>query len=672
MTRTFCPMPQGHPANSSVTVTFRPGDQVVRGVSPDTSLMRAALIGGIDLVAPCGGAGSCGRCRIKVLEGEVQSERDRHLSEDEWNAGYRLACRTHPVTDVVVEVPSLSTLGQLDRVGTKRLGSEHALVVSKRLEELLQRRPLVPVVKLFAMQLDPPTAEDNLNDLARFKKGLSDQFGLSNVSVDSIWIRNMPSVLRQENWLVTATVVNTPYGYKVINLQSGEHTDQAYAVALDIGTTTIWGQLLDLNAHRVAAEASALNRQIRYGEDVISRVIYSQGPGRREALQQAVVDSINEVLDQLVAQSGIDRMAISHIMAAGNTTMTCLLVGIDPKYLRLPPYVPPADFIPPVRAVNLGGGIHVGRHVHVYTFPTVASYVGGDIVSGVVGVGMSETEKITLYLDIGTNGEAVVGNREWMIAASCSAGPAFEGGGLKHGMRATPGAIEAVRIDPVTLEPSILTIGDLPPLGICGSGVIDAVAELLKVGAIGQNGRFNPWLDNKRIRSDRGMKEYVLVEAQYSGTGSDICITEADIDNVMRAKAAIFAGVQTLLESVMLDWGDLEQILIAGGFGRYLRLEQAIAIGLFPELPRERFAFVGNGSLLGAALGSFSIDMLKAAHNVALMMTNVELSDNQRFVDHYMAANFLPHTDMSLFPTMEGLLADIGRLRRGRTADARA
>lgn len=637
----------------SHTLVFQPGDRRVEGIASGTTIMRAALEAGLDIMAPCGGTGSCGRCRVRIVRGQVDSRPSVALTEEEWSQGWRLACQAQVTSDLECEIPDSSRLAESRVRDTLASGEGHALMVSKQVEDLLGRRPVVPVVKVFGMQLEPPSGRDNLNDLARFRKALSDEFGLTNVSVDSIWIRNMPAVLRQEGWLVTATVVHTPYGYKVINLESGVRTDEAYAVALDVGTTTVWGQLLDLNHQVALAEASAYNHQIRYGEDVISRVVYSQGPGRREALQQAVVDTINEVLDQLVGTTGVDRTSISHIMAAGNTTMTCLLVGIDPKYLRLQPYVPPADFIPPVRAVNLGDGIHVGRHVHVYTFPTVASYLGGDIVSGVVGAGLTETEKITLYLDVGTNGEAVVGNREWMIAASCSAGPAFEGGGLRHGMRAAPGAIEAVRIDPLTYEPSILTVGDQAPLGICGSGVIDAVAELLKAGLIGQNGRFNPDIATSRVRWPEGAAEYVLVESQYSGISDDIVITESDIDNVVRAKAAIFAGVQTLLESVMLSWKDLEQIMIAGGFGRYLRLEQAMALGLFPELPHDRFHFVGNGSLLGAALGSFSIDMLKAAHNVALGMTNVELSDNQRFVDNYMAANFLPHTDMALFPKME-------------------
>jgi uncharacterized 2Fe-2S/4Fe-4S cluster protein (DUF4445 family) len=296
--------------------------------------------------------------------------------------------------------------------------------------------------------------------------------------------------------------------------------------------------------------------------------------------------------------------------------------------------------------------------VHLYTFPSVSSYVGGDIVAGIVGSGVFETEKITLYIDIGTNGEVVIGNKEWLIATSCSAGPAFEGGGIKHGMRATDGAIETVEIDPTTFEPTILTVADLEPIGICGSGVIDAVAELLKAGVISQNGRFKTGLDTWRVRENDGANEYVLVEAELSGSGEEIVVTEADIDNLVRAKGAVFAGIKTLLESVGLDWPDLEQIYVAGGFGKHLRIEQAQSIGLFPEVDVDKFTFLGNGSLLGARLVSFSKDMMRAAKQVAMTMTIVELSDNQTFMDHYMAAMFLPHTDMVYFPEMERILAE--------------
>lgn len=642
------------------TLTFQPGDVKVPDVPRGESVLRAAMQANIHINASCGGAGSCGKCRIKLLSGEVDSDRSAKIDDDEWSDGTRLACNTRVSSDVAVFVPEASRMGNAAVLERELRGERKGrLLTPAELESLVTGWTLDPVVKKLCMQLTPPSDGDNLNDLARFRKALKDQFGLSSVSVDSIWIRNMPSVLREQDWLVTATVGDTAYGYKAIDLEPGSHCEQDYSVVLDIGTTTVWGQLLDLTCGATLAQASAYNKQISFGEDVITRIVHSQRPGGREQLQQAIVDTVNEIIDELVESTRVDREQITHMVAAGNTTMTCLLVGIDPKYLRMTPYVPPADFIPPVRAVNLGEGLKVGRHVHVYTFPSVASYVGGDIVSGIVGSGIFETEKITLYIDIGTNGEVVIGNREWLIATSCSAGPAFEGGGVRHGMRATDGAVETVRIDPQTLEPTILTISNRPAIGICGSGIIDAVAELLKVGAISQNGRFNTDLDTWRIRETDGANEYVLVEAEYSGLGEDIVINEADIDNLVRAKAAIFAGIMTLLESVALDWADLEQIYVAGGFGKYLRIEEAQAIGLFPEVDVDSFTFVGNGSLLGARLVSFSKDMLKSAEQVALMMTNVELSDNQLFMDRYMAAMFLPHTDMSYFPAMDQVLSGL-------------
>ncbi len=641
------------------TLAFQPGDIDVPEVPRGESILRAAMQANIHINASCGGTGSCGKCRVQVLSGEVKAQRPAKLDDDEWAGGTRLACQTYVLSDLEIFVPESSRMGNAGTLDRGVRGERKGRILSPvELESLVTGWSLDPVVRKLCMQLTPPSEGDNLNDLSRLKKALKDQFGFANVSVDSIWIRNMPSVLREKDWAITATLVDTAYGFKVIDVQAGTECDFDYSVVLDIGTTTVWGQLLDLNRGVTLAQASDYNQQVSFGEDVITRIVQSQKPGGRRRLQQAIVDTINGIVGKLVERTGIDPEMISHMTAAGNTTMTCLLLGIDPKYLRMAPYVPPADFIPAVRAVNLGGGIKVGRHVHLYTFPSVSSYVGGDIVAGIVGSGVFETEKITLYIDIGTNGEVVIGNREWLIATSCSAGPAFEGGGIKHGMRATDGAIETVEIDPVTFEPTILTVADLKPIGICGSGVIDAVAELLKAGVISQNGRFKTGLDTWRVRENDGANEYVLVEAELSGSGEEIVVTEADIDNLVRAKGAVFAGIKTLLESVGLDWSDLEQIYVAGGFGKHLRIEQAQSIGLFPEVDVDKFTFLGNGSLLGARLVSFSKDMIKAAEQVAMTMTIVELSDNQTFMDHYMAAMFLPHTDMVYFPEMERILAE--------------
>jgi uncharacterized 2Fe-2S/4Fe-4S cluster protein (DUF4445 family) len=345
--------------------------------------------------------------------------------------------------------------------------------------------------------------------------------------------------------------------------------------------------------------------------------------------------------------------------AAGNTIMTHLLLGLDPKYLRESPYTPVANFIPPVRASNLG--IEVGEHVHLYTFPSVASYVGGDIVSGVLGSGIYQRKPLTLYIDIGTNGEIVIGNSEWLVTAACSAGPAFEGGGIKHGMRATSGAIEDFRIHPQTFEPMLLTIGMVKPKGICGSGLINMVAEFLEAEMISPNGKFNTDLPSQRIRPGPDGMEYVLAYREDTATGADMVITEVDIDNLMRAKAAMYAGYVTLLQSVGLSVGNLEQVVIAGAFGSFIDVERAITIGLLPELPLDRFLFIGNGSLLGARLISFCNEILDDGERISRMMTNIELSESPAFMDNYVAAMFLPHTNSAEFPGVSQRLADKNR-----------
>ncbi|MFH1003672.1 MAG: ASKHA domain-containing protein, partial [Chloroflexota bacterium] len=275
--------------------------------------------------------------------------------------------------------------------------------------------------------------------------------------------------------------------------------------------------------------------------------------------------------------------------------------------------------------------------VYLFTFPSVASYVGGDIVAGVVGSGIHQRKKLTLFMDIGTNGEIVVGNSDWMVTASCSAGPTFEGGGVKYGMIAADGAIQDVDINPGSLEPMVHTIGDARPRGICGSGLINTVAGLLEAGIIGQDGSFHTGLPTKRVRQGEDGHEYLLAPAKDTQIGKDIVITEVDIDNLMRAKAAMYAGWQTLVRSVGFTVADLEQVIVAGAFGNSLDVEKAIAIGLLPDLPRERFVFVGNGSLLGARLISFCNEMLEDGERIARMMTNIELSENPAFMDHYLA-----------------------------------
>ncbi len=643
-----------------VRVRFEPEGLEIR-VDQGENLLRAAMAAGVFLNAACGGAGVCGKCRVKLIKGHLDSSPGTYLSQEEFSQGFRQACQSTVQGDLVVEVPPES---QLDRGALARDREGQAagrLASTQELENLAVGWRFNPALRKFYLELPPPNAEDNRSDLSRLLLGLKKTHNIDSISTDFRVIQELPELLRKADWKITCTVVNTrishsvedlqfhgPRKPKLIRVEPGDTSKEHYSVVLDIGTTTVWGQLLDLNQGITLAEASDYNAQVRYGDDVITRIVHALKPGGLKALQQAVVATINGVIGELIQKTGIARERISHLAAAGNTTMTHLLLGINPRYIREAPYVPAANFVPPVRAIGLG--LEVAPHVHLYTFPSVSSYVGGDIVSGVLGSGLFQRKDLTLYMDVGTNGEIVLGNSDWMITASCSAGPAFEGGGLRHGMRATTGAIEDFRLDPKCLEPVLLTVGREKPRGICGSGLINMLAELMECCLIGQNGKFRTDLDTPRIRPGEFGLEYVVAWAKDTAIGQDIVLTEADVDNVIRAKAAMFAGCQTLLESADLRPEDLDRVMIAGAFGSYLNVESAITIGLLPELPLEKFQFVGNGSLLGARLISLSNEMLDDAERVAKMMTNVELSESRTFMDHYMAALFLPHTHSRFFP----------------------
>ncbi|MHB8092627.1 MAG: ASKHA domain-containing protein [Syntrophales bacterium] len=646
------------------SVTFSPSDARLK-VDDGENLLQAAMEAGIHINASCGGNGTCGKCRVKIINGKVDSPLSSMLPQEDYNAGYRLACLTTIREDVEVEIPLDS---QVDKSVLLKEGQkfDHPYLLSpKDLFQLVQGWEVEPTVFKRYVTMEPPTKNDNASDLTRLINAIKQQHNIKGVSTDFRLIMKLSQLLRDANWKVTVTLVQTRRGYKLINAEQGDRTQQNYSIVVDIGTTTIFGQLLDLNQDVktacaegacdgaklfALAEGSDYNPQISYGEDVITRIVYSQKPGGLKKLQEVVVESINNIIEELLTTSGVDVSLVSHLVIAGNTTMTQLFLGLDPKYLRLAPYVPTANLIPPMRAVHLG--IKLGDHVHVYIFPCVASYVGGDIVAGVLGSGIFQREDLTLYMDIGTNGEIVVGNKDWLASDSCSAGPAFEGGGIKFGMRATRGAIEEVSINPVTYEPMILTIGRVKPIGICGSGLIDAVAQLIQAGVIDQAGKFYHDLKTERVRKGPDGYEYVLAFQKDTRLNDDIVVTEIDVENLIRTKGSIYAGCKVLLQSVGLGFKDLDRVIIAGGFGRHLNLEKAIFIGLLPEMEMDKFTFVGNGSLLGARLLSFSQELLKETERIALMMTNIELSNYPSYMDEFVAALFLPHTDVNAFPNV--------------------
>jgi len=641
------------------TITFEPDNTTIR-VDKGANLLEAALAADVHINATCGGQGVCGKCRVVIEAGEVDSEKTEKIDQEEYEAGWRQACKTALLSDCTIKIP-------VESRGLKRLAvQELDMGKAERTVSVLDTKPLAvgweldPMTIKLPVELTPPTLKDNVSDLSRFSAGLRQQHDIEDISIDMRCVKSMPEVLRNSDWSVTATLMADPAQesllspneknrpLRLVRIEGGDTSGQNLAVALDIGTTTVSAQLVDLKAGRVMAEHAEYNKQIQYGADVITRIVFAQKPEGAETLQSVVASSINQVMDELMEQSGSSKGSISCIVSAGNTTMTHLLLGMETRYIREAPYVPAANFMPLVWASDVG--IDVPDCVQLCSFPAVASYVGGDIVSGILGSGVFQKEELTLYMDIGTNGEIVLGNRDWLACAACSMGPAFEGGGIKHGMRADLGAIEGFHVNPFTLEPMVITVGRKKPQGICGSGLISVLAELLSACVIDRNGKFVRDLSSDRVREGRFGYEYVLAWAEDSGTGHDIVINEVDIENLIRAKGALFAGCLTLLESLEFSFDDLDRVIIAGAFGRYINLEKGKQIGLFPDIPVEKFHFLGNGSLLGSRLVCLSNGMLHEVERIAKMMTNIELSDNQSFMDKYMGSLFLPHTDARFFP----------------------
>lgn len=637
-------------------VLFLPHNKEIT-VQGGEKLLRAAVEAGVHVNASCGGEGVCGKCRVIVEKGDVDCSFTEKLSKEDVENGYRLACQSLVKSDLVVRVPVESSIdaSELEMMSTPR---RTAHIRQMDFEELKVKGLFIPPVEKKYLELPEPTAQDNLSDLTRLISFLQINYNEHSLEVSLPVIRKIPDVLRQDGFRVTATLVRPVRDTgktSIINIQPGDTTNRNYAIAMDIGTTTIYGQLIDLKTGNVLAESADFNGQISYGEDVISRIIYAEKPGGLERLHEVVIQTINKIIIEVIDKAGINADEISTVTLAGNTTMTQLLLKVTPKYIRRAPYVPAANLYPPLRASDLG--MALGDHVAALVYPEVSSYVGGDIVAGIMGSGMYRSEKLTLYMDIGTNAEIVIGNKEWLACAACSAGPAFEGGGIKFGMRATKGAIEDFSMDPITLEPMNITIGNVRPKGICGSGLITIAANMFELGIVDNRGKFNRDLDTPRIREKDNVYEYVLAWAEETQIDRDIVLTEPDIDNLIRAKGAMYSGCLTLLEEVGLTIYDIDRIFLAGGFGSYVDLEKAMTIGLLPETDLEKIIFIGNGSLMGAKMSSLTNQIRKDVAEALRKMTNFELSETASYMDNYVAALFLPHTDMNQFPKLKARLA---------------
>jgi len=630
-------------------VVFKPSGRVIE-VEVGTLLSDAAVQAGLDLDMPCGAQGRCGRCQVQIEYGEVARKPNVHLSSADIEKGYALACQAVIKGNVVAVVPTKEEV--VRKVSVEAKAEKIALPVVCDWQSK-------PNIQKCFVRMEPPSLADNTNDVDRLKRELNLQHGIPDFTVDLPVLKGLARTLRDADWAVTVVVERQAWGPedmppRLIGVLPGDQTQTSYGLAVDIGTTTVTVYLTDLLTTEVIDIASAYNAQISCGEDVISRIVYSQKGEGLQHLQRLVIKTINELLSELATRNRIDLREINEMVVAGNTTMIHLFLGLDPMYIRVEPYIPTINLPPPTRASELD--IPINPNATIDCLPNVGAYVGGDITAGVLSSQLFLTDKLTLFIDVGTNGEIVLGNNDWLICCACSAGPAFEGAGVRYGMRATAGAIEDVWINRQTFETKYQTIGNVPPRGVCGSGMIALLAEVFVAGVVDKRGKIRRDLPTPRVRVGHHGAEYVIAWADETGIEKDIVLSEVDIENLIRTKAAIYAGFSVLVHSVGLNLADVEEMLIGGAFGRYINIEKAIQIGLLPDMPWDRFRYLGNTSALGAYTVLLCPDMRREVVDVARKMTYLELSADNRFYEEFMSAMFLPHTDEASFPSVMRVL----------------
>jgi len=622
------------------------------------NLLEAAREANVYVGAICGGEGVCGKCRVIVREGEVEGESTEFLTRDEIRHGYVLACQVSPRSDLVVEIPPESRLGGYEGIGAD---SEQFRDFAHRGAERLPAE-LEPLVEKFYLELSEPTLDDPTADQERLLEAVAKkrpgplQMGVKVTRELSGVLRKCEVRKSSRSWKwdgrVTATVGLRSDVNEVISVEPGDTSDRNFGLALDVGTTTVVGHLVDLTTGATREAAAKYNSQIKYGADVINRINFARQTDGAESLHQAIIQDVETLIDDLVQRAQVGRGDIHCITAAGNTAMLHLLLGLEADLIRLSPFVPAATSPPPIRAAEVGLRIH--PRGLLYTLPMVGSFVGGDITAGILASKMYASDKLSLLFDIGTNGEVVLGNQEFLVACSASAGPAFEGGSVSCGMRATAGAIDSVRIFQHGLSVSATTIGGGPPVGLCGTGLIDALAQMLLAGVLDRSGTFRVDRAAKRFRESRedGRPEFVLVSAKESGGKRDVVISQTDVENLIRTKGAIYAAADSLVQSVGLSFSDIERVYIAGAFGNRLNISSCITIGLLPDVPVERIRFLGNSSVAGAKLAMLSYRMFEEVNRIRDRIAYQELMVDPAYMEKFTSACFLPHTDLSQFPSV--------------------
>ncbi len=600
------------------TIDFQPLGRRVR-VAAGVSLLEAARQAGVGLNAVCGGGGSCGTCVVRVVEGEVspanQSE-EEFLGPIELTEGFRLACQVAVLGDVLIEVPPRS------------------ITAPQRAQIEGRERPvdIDPSVRILEVRPTPPSLGDLRSDERRVLETLAEEHGVRAVAFDPLVVGQISSCLRQEDWQVA------------LFLRNGEVVGAApvgtapLGLAVDIGTTKVAAYLVDLATGETLGASGEMNPQIAFGEDVMARIAHAmEGEERQRELQKVIIDGLNQQARALCEESGRRCEEILEAVLVGNTCMHHLVLGLPVVQLGVAPYVSALSAPLDVRARDLGLGFGIGAYVHL--LPNIAGFVGGDHVSMAMASGLLEGDQITLGLDIGTNTEVSLAANGRLLSCSTASGPAFEGAHIRDGMRAAPGAIEWVRMTDGRIE--YQTIDGVAPVGICGSGIVDSVAELRRVGVLKGNGAMAP-NSHPRVRQLSDRPEFLLVAAGENGALSDIVISRKDVSEIQLAKGAIRAGIDVLLDEAGVEVDEVERVVVAGAFGTYLDVANARAIGMFPPLPLERFDQVGNAAGIGAKLALLSRRFRHAAAEMAERVEYVELTTNTRFASAYMTAMGLP------------------------------
>ena len=636
---------------TSHTVTFTADSvsPVSVSVPTGTLLVEAIHQAGIDVSQPCGGQGRCGRCAVQVIEGSIRRRSTLRLSPEDVEHGYALACQSVVEGELTVYVPPQEKIER--RLTTDRTAAE--VTLPEGYDPITAQ-----TIRRLTLTLPPPSLDDQTDDWSRLQTVLRLQGGFEEINASLSVLQKIGTVIREGKWQIT-TIVDTSFdkSARLIDLMPGQvpKDESLWGVAIDIGTTTVTLWLVDLMTGQVRAQVAEYNGQIARGEDVISRIVYASKNNHSLEMQQRILETIHQLLEIACKRVKAKPEQVVKATIAGNSTMIHLFLNIPAASIRLTPFITSVNHVPLLTARDIGLSIH--PEATVDCLPGVASYVGADITAGVLSSGVNNAENVVLFLDVGTNGETVLGNRDFLITCACSAGPAFEGAGVVYGMRATEGAIEEVWINGETYEPTYRVIGGGKPRGLCGSGLISLMAEMFLTSLLDKAGNINLSLPTKRVRQGEHGPEYVIAWAKETQVGDDIVITRVDIDNLMRAKAAIYAGFTVLADRVGIPLETAEHVLIGGSFGKYINVEKAVQIGLLPDMPWERFQFLGNTSVRGAYYALIDRQARIRLSNIASRMTYIELSADNTFYEAFMSAMFLPHTNISRFPSVEAALS---------------